>query len=129
MKKHYFTDYYDVEKWHITDEKEFHMYDDNEEDESIDSTEDVDLLKDSSEDFSNIDYSEIKVIDIDKEIERLNKEKARLEGELKRVNGMLNNERFISKAPQSKVDEEKAKLEKYTNMMEQVVERLASLGK
>ena len=42
---------------------------------------------------------------------------------------MLSNERFISKAPQSKVDEEKAKLEKYTNMMEQVVERLASLGK
>ena len=69
------------------------------------------------------------LVDIDKEIERLNKEKARLEGELKRVNGMLNNERFVSKAPQSKVDEEKAKLEKYTNMMEQVVERLASLGK
>ena len=69
------------------------------------------------------------LVDIDKEIERLNREKARLEGELKRVNGMLNNERFISKAPQSKVDEEKAKLEKYTNMMEQVVERLASLGK
>ena len=69
------------------------------------------------------------LVDIDKEIERLNKEKARLEGELKRVNGMLSNERFISKAPQSKVDEEKAKLEKYTNMMEQVVERLASLGK
>lgn len=30
MKKHYFTNYYDIEKWHITDEKEFHMYDDNE---------------------------------------------------------------------------------------------------
>lgn len=30
MKKHYFTDYYDVDKWHITDEKELHMYDDNE---------------------------------------------------------------------------------------------------
>ena len=69
------------------------------------------------------------LVDIEKEIERLNKEKTRLEGELKRVNGMLSNERFISKAPQSKVDEEKAKLEKYTNMMEQVVERLASLGK
>lgn len=69
------------------------------------------------------------LVDIEKEIERLNKEKTRLEGELKRVNGMLSNERFISKAPQSKVDEEKAKLDKYTNMMEQVVERLASLGK
>lgn len=30
MKKYYFTDYYDVDKWYITDEKELHMYDDNE---------------------------------------------------------------------------------------------------
>ena len=44
-----------------------------------------------------------------------------------RVNGMLSNERFISKAPQSKIDEEKGKLEKYTQMMEQVKERLAQL--
>ena len=42
---------------------------------------------------------------------------------------MLNNEKFISKAPQSKVDEEKAKLEKYTRMMEQVKERLEQLNK
>ena len=30
MKKHYFTNYYDIEKWHITDEKEFNMYDNKE---------------------------------------------------------------------------------------------------
>jgi valyl-tRNA synthetase len=64
------------------------------------------------------------LVDIEKEIERLEKEKTRLDGELKRVQGMLSNERFVSKAPQAKIDEEKAKLEKYTNMMEQVVERL-----
>ena len=46
-----------------------------------------------------------------------------------RVNGMLNNEKFISKAPQSKIDEEKEKLERYTQMMAQVKERLASLQK
>jgi len=46
---------------------------------------------------------------------------------LARVNGMLSNERFISKAPQAKIDEEKGKLEKYTQMMEQVKERLAQL--
>ena len=69
------------------------------------------------------------LVDIEKEIERLKKEKAKLEGELKRVNGMLSNERFISKAPQAKVDEEKAKLEKYTNMMQQVVQRLAAFEK
>lgn len=64
------------------------------------------------------------LVDTKKEIERLEKEKKRLEGELKRVKGMLGNEKFISKAPKEKIDEEKAKLEKYTNMMEQVLERL-----
>ena len=67
------------------------------------------------------------LVDIEKEIERLEKEKARLEGELKRVNGMLSNEKFVSKAPEAKIAEEKAKLDKYTKMMEQVVERLAQL--
>ena len=69
------------------------------------------------------------LLDIEKEIERLNKEAERLNKELARVNGMLSNERFLSKAPESKVAEEKAKLEKYTNMMEQVKERLAQLGR
>ncbi len=69
------------------------------------------------------------LVDIAKETERLTKEEQRLTKELARVNGMLNNEKFISKAPQSKVDEEKAKLEKYTRMMEQVKERLEQLNK
>ena len=67
------------------------------------------------------------LVDIEKEIQRLEKEEARLEKELARVNGMLSNERFISKAPQTKIDEEKGKLEKYTQMMEQVKERLQQL--
>lgn len=57
----------------------------------------------------------------------MKKEEEKLEKELARVNGMLNNERFISKAPESKVQEEREKLERYTNMMEQVKERLAQL--
>ena len=69
------------------------------------------------------------LIDIDKEIERLSKEKERLEGELKRVKGMLSNPNFVSKAPESKIAEEKAKLEKYADMMNQVQERLQSLSK
>ena len=69
------------------------------------------------------------LVDIDKEIERLKKEEGRLQGEIKRCNGMLNNERFTSKAPQAKIDEEKAKLVKYTQMLEQVSERLATLSK
>ena len=67
------------------------------------------------------------LVDIDKEIERLKKEEERLTKELARVNGMLGNEKFVSKAPQSKIDEEKAKLEKYTQMMDQVKERLSQL--
>ena len=69
------------------------------------------------------------LVDLEKEIERLKKEEERLAKELARVNGMLSNERFVSKAPQAKIDEEKEKLEKYTQMMAQVKERLASLQK
>ena len=69
------------------------------------------------------------LVDFAAEIERLEKEEAKLEKELARVNGMLSNERFISKAPEAKINEEKAKLEKYTQMMEQVKERLAGLRK
>ena len=69
------------------------------------------------------------LVDISQEIERLQKEEKRLSGELARVNGMLNNEKFMSKAPEAKVAEEKAKLEKYTQMMEQVKERLGQLQK
>ena len=69
------------------------------------------------------------LVDISQEIERLEKEEKKLQGELARVNGMLNNEKFISKAPEAKIAEEKAKLEKYTQMMEQVKERLLQLKK
>ena len=69
------------------------------------------------------------LVDIEKEIERLQKEAEKLEKELARVNGMLANEKFVSKAPQAKIDEEKAKQAKYAQMMEQVKERLAQLTK
>ena len=68
------------------------------------------------------------LVDIAQEIERLKKEQKRLEGELARVNGMLSNERFMSKAPEAKVAEERAKLEKYTQMKAQVEERLSQLN-
>ncbi len=69
------------------------------------------------------------LVDIEKEIERLKKEEEKLSKELARVNGMLANEKFVSKAPQAKIEEEKAKQAKYAQMMEQVKERLAQLGK
>lgn len=69
------------------------------------------------------------LVDIGQELERLAKEEKRLAGELARVNGMLSNEKFISKAPEAKIAEEREKLEKYTQMMSQVKERLAQLQK
>ncbi|MGL5260305.1 MAG: valine--tRNA ligase [Lachnospiraceae bacterium] len=68
------------------------------------------------------------LVDIKQEIERLLKEEQKLIGELNRVNGMLSNERFISKAPESKINEEKEKLVKYEEMIEQVRTRLKQLG-
>ena len=67
------------------------------------------------------------LVDIAQEIERLEKEQRRLEGELARVNGMLSNERFISRAPEAKIAQEREKLVKYTQMMEQVTQRLGQL--
>ncbi len=69
------------------------------------------------------------LVDIDKEIERLTREKERLESELKRVTGMLANPNFVNKAPESKLAEERAKLDKYNDMMKQVTERLKLLSK
>ena len=67
------------------------------------------------------------LVDVEKEIGRLVKEKERLIKELARVDGMLSNERFVSKAPEAKINEEKAKREKYRQMMAQVEERLGQL--
>ena len=67
------------------------------------------------------------LLDIEKEIERLRAEKKRLESEVARCEGMLGNERFVSKAPKEKVDAERAKLEDYRQMMAKVEERLEQL--
>ncbi len=67
------------------------------------------------------------LVDLDREIERLKKEEDRLTKELNRVNGMLGNEKFVSRAPEAKIAEEREKLEKYTQMMAQVKERLSQL--
>ena len=68
------------------------------------------------------------LVDIEKEKERLLKEKEKWEAEIKRSNGMLNNERFISKAPAAKVQEEREKLERNMQMLKQVEERLQTLN-
>ena len=67
------------------------------------------------------------LVDVAAERARLEKEEKRLIGELARSNGMLNNEKFISRAPADKVAAEKEKLAKYTQMLEQVRAELAKL--
>ena len=69
------------------------------------------------------------LVDVEKEIERLKKEEANLNKELARSRGMLGNENFVKRAPEAKINEEKAKLTKYEQMMEQVKERLCQLEK
>ena len=67
------------------------------------------------------------LVDFEKEKERLTKEKAKLEGEIKRVNGKLSNQGFLAKAPESLVNAEKAKKEKFEEMMKSVLERLENI--
>lgn len=67
------------------------------------------------------------LVDIEEEKARLEKEVEKLEKELARVNGMLGNENFVSKAPEAKINEEKEKKEKYEQMMARVKEQLAAL--
>ena len=69
------------------------------------------------------------LVDIAKEIERLEKEVKRLNKELARVNGMLANPNFVSKAPEKKINEEKEKQAKYQEMMKQVQSQLENLKK
>ena len=69
------------------------------------------------------------LVDIAKELERLKKEQGKLQGEIDRCNHILGNEKFISKAPAAKIEEEKAKLAKYQQMFEQVNERIAAFEK
>ncbi len=69
------------------------------------------------------------LVDIAKELERLKKEQSKLQKEIDRCNQILGNEKFISKAPASKIEEEKAKLVKYQQMFEQVNERIVAFEK
>ena len=68
------------------------------------------------------------LVDREKEIERLTKEKARLASEIKRCEGMLNNPKFVDKAPAEKVAAEREKLAGYREMAEKVESQLARLS-
>ena len=67
------------------------------------------------------------LVDIEEERQRLNTEKEKLEAEVTRASKMLSNPGFVNKAPEAKVQEEKAKLEKYKEMLATVEERLSKI--
>ena len=66
-------------------------------------------------------------IDLDAEIEKLEKEKQTATSELKRAQGMLKNENFVNKAPEKLIQAEKEKVEKYTDLLEKIESRLNEL--
>lgn len=70
-------------------------------------------------------YLDLKsAVDIEDEIKKLETEKQKILNELNRAKKMLSNESFVAKAPESLVNSEKEKLEKYTNLLQKVEERL-----
>ena len=95
----------------------------------------VENEKDIPQNAVSITVDELKIfipfeelVDIEEEIKRLEGEKIKLEAEVQRGEKMLSNPGFVNKAPEAKVNEEKAKLENYKQMLESVVERLKSLN-
>ena len=65
------------------------------------------------------------LVDKEKEIARLTAESEKMDKEIKRASGMLNNPNFVSKAPAAKVQAEKEKLAKYEEMKKRIAEQLA----
>ncbi|MBE5766297.1 MAG: valine--tRNA ligase [Clostridiales bacterium] len=67
------------------------------------------------------------LVDLDKELARLNKDLARVQGEIARGKGMLTNEKFISKAPEALVAQEKEKLAKNEELLTSIAARIAEM--
>ena len=67
------------------------------------------------------------LVDFAAEIERLPKEKAKLEGEVARSEKMLSNPGFVNKAPEAKVQQEKDKMADYKEKLAKVTDRLAAI--
>ena len=60
------------------------------------------------------------LVDLEEEAKRKEEERKKIEFEIARAEKILSNPGFINKAPQAKIDEEKAKLEKYREMLEKL---------
>ena len=67
------------------------------------------------------------LVDLEEEKQRLQKEKEKILIEKEKTDKMLGNPGFLAKAPASKVEEEKAKLQKFNEMLENIKQRLDNL--
>ncbi|MCH5186040.1 MAG: valine--tRNA ligase [Oscillospiraceae bacterium] len=85
----------------------------------------VNIVVDGAEIFLPLDA----LVDKEKELERLLKEKSELLDEIKRAEGKLNNKGFVEKAPEKVVNEERAKAEKYKAMLDKVLAAIESIEK
>lgn len=83
----------------------------------------VSIVQDGVEVF--IPFEEL--VDVEKELERLEGEKQKLEAEVERASKMLANKGFVEKAPKEKIEEEKAKLEKYKDMLNTIETRISEM--
>ncbi|MDO4197370.1 MAG: valine--tRNA ligase [Erysipelotrichaceae bacterium] len=88
------------------------------------------IIKDTAEEtivrptsFGKVSYIMNEIVDKKAELEKIEKELVRLEGEIKRSRGMLSNEKFVAKAPKEKVEEEKTKLLNYQNSYDMLMEK------
>ena len=73
--------------------------------------------------FGKVSFIMSEIVDKQAELEKIDKELKRLEAEIARSNGMLNNEKFLAKAPKQKVDEEKEKLINYQNSYDTLLQK------
>jgi len=87
----------------------------------IDSTDAETIVRPTT--FGKVIYIMDEIVDKKAELEKIEKELIRLQSEIARSNGMLSNEKFISKAPKEKVDEEKQKLINYQNSYDTLLQK------
>ena len=76
---------------------------------------------------NQIQVSLVGLIDLEAEKQKLEKELQKLTGEIKRCEGMLSNPNFVAKAPEAKINQEKAKLEEYRKKYDAVNEQLQQM--
>lgn len=101
----------------------------------IENIEYIDAEEKANNNYTSITLPRISIyldlfgaVDLDKENERLNNEKEKVLKELNRAKSMLSNEKFVSKAPANLVEQEKMKVIKYEEMLNDIEKRIKELN-